>query len=91
MALKIIFMGTPNFAVPILNAIYKSDHKILEVYTQSATKSGRGQKLKHSDIFNCAKQLNLSVRSPDKLETNEERRLQPNAARKLIQTKHCMI
>ena len=84
MALKIIFMGTPNFAVPILKAIHKSDHKILEVYTQPATKSGRGQKLKHSDIFNCAKQLNLSVRSPDKLETNEEvnhiKKLKPDLA-----------
>ena len=84
MALKIIFMGTPNFAVPILKAIHKSDHKILEVYTQPATKSGRGQKLKHSDIFNCAKKLNLSVRSPDKLETNEEvnhiKKLKPDLA-----------
>ena len=51
MALKIIFMGTPNFAVPILEAIHQSDHKILEVYTQPATKSGRGQKINHSDIF----------------------------------------
>ena len=72
MALKIIFMGTPNFAVPILKAIHESDHKILEVYTQPATKSGRGQKLNHSDIFRCAEQLNLNVRSPDTLETSEE-------------------
>tara|TARA_X000001036_G_scaffold426095_1_gene453096 strand:+ start:95 stop:1015 length:921 start_codon:yes stop_codon:yes gene_type:complete len=72
MALKIIFMGTPNFAVPILKAIHESDHKILEVYTQPAAKSGRGQKFNHSDIFRCAEKLNLSVRSPDTLETNEE-------------------
>ena len=72
MALKIIFMGTPNFAVPILKAIHDSDHKILEVYTQPASKSGRGQKLNQSDIFHCAEQLNLKVRSPDTLETSEE-------------------
>ena len=72
MALKIIFMGTPNFAVPILKAIHESDHKILEVYTQPPTKSGRGQKLNHSAIFHCAEQLNLSVRSPDTLETSDE-------------------
>ena len=65
-------MGTPNFAVPILKAIYKSDHKILEVYTQPATKSGWGQKINHSDIFNYSKKLNLKVRSPDTLETTEE-------------------
>ena len=38
MALKIIFMGTPEFAVPTLKAIHKSGHKILEVYTQPAKK-----------------------------------------------------
>ena len=45
MAMKIIFMGTPEFAVPILRAIHESDNKIIEVYTQPATKSGRGQNL----------------------------------------------
>ena len=72
MALKIIFMGTPNFAVPILEAIHKSDHKILEVYTQPAKKSGRGQKLNHSDIFHCAEQLKLNVRSPNVIDASEE-------------------
>ena len=72
MALKIIFMGTPNFAVPILEAIHQSDHKILEVYTQPAKKSGRGQKFNHSDIFHCAKQLKLSVRAPSVIDTIEE-------------------
>ena len=38
MALKIIFMGTPEFAVPILKSIQKSDHKIIKVYTQPAKK-----------------------------------------------------
>ena len=37
MALKIIFMGTPDFAVPILKSINKSKHKILCVYTQPQT------------------------------------------------------
>ena len=72
MALKIIFMGTPNFAVPILEAIHQSDHKILEVYTQPAKKSGRGQKLNHSDIFHGAEQLKLSVRAPSAIDTSEE-------------------
>ena len=72
MAMKIIFMGTPNFAVPILKAIHEAEHKILEVYTQPASKSGRGQKINHSNIFYCAKQLNLKVRSPENLGTSEE-------------------
>ncbi len=72
MALKIIFMGTPNFAVPILKAIHKSDHTILEVYTQPPTKSGRGQKINRTNIHNYSEQLNLKLRCPTSLETNEE-------------------
>ena len=72
MALKIIFMGTPNFAVPILKAIHLSEHEILEVYTQPPTKSGRGQKINHSNIYNYSKQLNLRVRCPLSLRTSEE-------------------
>ena len=70
--LKIIFMGTPNFAVPILKAIHKSDHKILEVYTQPPTKSGRGQKINRTNIHNYSEKLNLKLRCPTSLETNEE-------------------
>tara|TARA_B100001057_G_scaffold486975_1_gene568954 strand:+ start:555 stop:1466 length:912 start_codon:yes stop_codon:yes gene_type:complete len=79
--MKIIFMGTPKFAVPTLKSIYESGHKILEVYTQPATKSGRGQKINHSDIFKCAKQLNLKIRSPDTLddkEINHIKKLKPD-------------
>ncbi len=70
--MKIIFMGTPKFAVPILKAINESDHEILEVYTQPPNRSGRGQKINQTDIFHCAEKLNLKVRSPISLETNEE-------------------
>ncbi len=79
--MKIIFMGTPKFAVPTLKSIYESGHKILEVYTQPATKSGRGQKINHSDIFKCAEQLNLKIRSPDTLddkEINHIKKLKPD-------------
>tara|TARA_B100001121_G_scaffold301987_1_gene313977 strand:+ start:583 stop:1503 length:921 start_codon:yes stop_codon:yes gene_type:complete len=72
MALKIIFMGTPEFAVPVLKAIYKSGHKILEVYTQPAKKKDRGQKIKNSPIHDCAEYYNLKVRCPVSLEANDE-------------------
>ena len=72
MALKIIFMGTPEFAVPTLKAIHKSGHKILEVYTQPAKKKDRGQKIKNSPIHDCAKYYNLKVRCPVSLEANDE-------------------
>ena len=38
MALKIIFMGTPEFSVPILESLHQSTHQIVEVYTQPPTK-----------------------------------------------------
>ena len=47
MALNIIFMGTPDFAVQILSTIHNSNHKILHVYTQSPKKSLRGQKVEN--------------------------------------------
>ena len=43
MQIKIGFMGTPNFSVPILDSIYNSKHKIISVYTQSPKKKYRGQ------------------------------------------------
>lgn len=72
MALKIIFMGTPDFAVPILKSIYKSNNKILEVYTQPPKKKNRGQKILSSPVHKCADELNLKTRFPNSLETNEE-------------------
>ena len=46
MALNIIFMGTPEFSVPILESIHQSEHNIITVYTQKPKKKDRGQKLK---------------------------------------------
>ena len=51
MSLKILFMGTPDFAIPILKSIHESNHKILEVYTQSPKKKNRGLKISFSPIF----------------------------------------
>ena len=45
---KIIFFGTPEFALPILRKINNSTHEILTVYTQSPKKSLRGQKINKS-------------------------------------------
>ena len=49
MGLKLIFMGTPEFAVPILRSIHESEHKILCVYTQPPQKKNRGQKINPYD------------------------------------------
>ena len=72
MALKIIFMGTPEFAVPSLKSIANSSHKILEVYTQPAKKKNRGQKIQNSPIYECATKLNLNIRCPISLNKQDE-------------------
>ena len=70
MALKLIFMGTPQFAVPILNTIHNSKHEILCVYTQPPKKKNRGQKIFSSPIQQYAERYNLKLRYPSDL--NEE-------------------
>ena len=65
--LKIIFAGTPEFAVPTLSALYKEGHQILLVLTQPDRKAGRGMNIKLSPIKQKAKNLNIPVFQPDKL------------------------
>ena len=71
MALKIIFMGTPFFAVPILESILNSEHQVLAVYAQNPKKSNRGQKLNISPIHQFSKINNIQVRSPITLDQEE--------------------
>ena len=72
MALNIIFMGTPDFAVPILKSINNSNHNILEVYTQPPNKKDRGQKINSSPIHQYCDQIKLKVRHPDILDSEKE-------------------
>ena len=81
MALNIIFMGTPNFAVPILKSINNLNHNILEVYTQPPNKKNRGQKTQNSPIHDLSKKFNLPVRCPiafDEEEINHIKKLNPD-------------
>ncbi len=72
MAIKIIFMGTPMFAVPILKSMYQNGYPISHVYTQPPQKSQRGQKINKSPIQGIAETLNLEFRTPKYLKDNEE-------------------
>ena len=76
MALKIIFMGTPNFALPILKTIFDSRHELLTVYTQNPKKSERGQKINISPVHNFANENKIKVRSPQKLDLDEKKQIQ---------------
>ena len=72
MSFKIIFMGTPEFAVPILKRIFDSKHEILEVYTQPPNKKNRGQKIHKSPIHLLSEKLNIPVRYPISLKEKNE-------------------
>ena len=72
MSYKIIFMGTPQFSVPVLESLAKSSYQISCVYTQSPKKSKRGQKLNPSPIQCSAENLKLVIRNPNNLNTEDE-------------------
>jgi methionyl-tRNA formyltransferase len=72
MAKKIVFMGTPMFAVPILKSLYQNGYPISDVYTQPPQKSQRGQKINKSPIQGIAETLNLNFRTPKNLKDNIE-------------------
>ena len=69
---KIIFMGTPLFAVPILKSLYQNGYPISVVYTQPPQKSKRGQKINKSPIQGISETLNIDFRSPITLRDNQE-------------------
>jgi len=69
---KIVFMGTPMFAVPILKSLYQNGYPISDVYTQPPQKSQRGQQINKSPIQGIAETLNLEYRNPKSLKDNKE-------------------
>ena len=69
---KIIFMGTPLFAVPILKSLHLNGFPIDLVYTQPPQKSNRGLKINKSPVQQTAEQLNISLRVPKNLKQNAD-------------------
>jgi len=67
---KIIFMGTPMFAVPILKSLYQNGFPIDLVYTQPPQKSHRGQRINKSPVQGISETLNIDFRSPQSLKNN---------------------
>jgi len=72
MSKKIIFMGTPLFAVPILKSLYQNGYPISVVYTQPPQKSNRGQKINKSPVQGISETLNIDFRCPKTLKDNDE-------------------
>ena len=65
--LRIVFMGTPDFAVGILDAIYKNNYEIVGVITAPDKPAGRGQKLSVSAVKEYALANNLHLLQPTNL------------------------
>ena len=72
MAKKIIFMGTPMFAVPILKSLYQNGYPVTCVYTQPPQKSHRGQKINKSPIQGISETLGINYRTPFSLKDNND-------------------
>ncbi|MEL6520629.1 MAG: methionyl-tRNA formyltransferase [Pseudomonadota bacterium] len=65
--MRLIFMGTPDFSVPPLEALVAEGHDIVAVYTQPPRPAGRGKKDRPSPIQKRAEELGLDVRHPKSL------------------------
>ena len=71
MPLRLIFMGTPDFAVPTLLELVAHGHEIAAVYTRAAKPAGRGMKLQLSPVEVEARRLGIAVETPSSLKTLE--------------------
>ncbi len=71
MPLRLIFMGTPKFAVPTLRAIVAGGHEVVAVYTRAAKPAGRGMSLQPSAVERAACELSLPVLTPKTLRDDE--------------------
>jgi len=74
--LRIVFAGTPEFAVPPLDALHAAGHRLLAVYTQPDRPAGRGQSVQAGPVKRRALELGLPVEQPTSLK-------QPAAAERL--------
>jgi len=69
--LKIIYAGTPDFAVPALQALIASPHEVVAVYTQPDRPAGRGQKVRFSPVKQTALEANIPIEQTTTLKTPE--------------------
>ncbi len=69
--MRLIFMGTPDFSVPSLNALHEAGHDICAVYTRPPAKKGRGMNAQLTPVHECAEALGLTVFTPENFKTPE--------------------
>lgn len=69
--ISVVFMGTPDFAVPCLEMLCREEYQIKAVITQPDRPRGRGQKLVVSPVKACAEKYDLPILQPQKIKTDE--------------------
>src|SRR3954464_6877793 len=69
--MRLIFMGTPDFAVPTLLEIIGRDHEVAAVYTRAPKPAGRGMELQVTPVEGGARRFNIPVLTPKTLRTDE--------------------
>ena len=74
MPLRVVFMGTPAFAVPTLQALHAAGHDLACVYTQPPRPAGRGHAARESEVHKAADVLGIPVRAPARLRDTETQR-----------------
>ena len=70
--MKVVFMGTPEFSVPALDALVEAGHEIVAVYTQPPRPAGRGKKDRPSPVQHRAAEIGIPVRHPATLLDTDE-------------------
>jgi methionyl-tRNA formyltransferase len=73
MPLDIAFMGTPDFAVPVLDAVHTAGHRVVAVYSQPPRPAGRGMTELKSPVQRRAEALGLTIRTPSTFKTEDAR------------------
>ena len=69
--MRVVFMGTPDFSVPVLEALVDAGHEVVAVYSQPPRPAGRGKKDRPSPVQQRAEALGLPVRHPQSLKGAE--------------------
>ncbi len=70
--LKIVFMGTPEFAVPSLQKLFEEGYDVAAVVTQPDKQKGRGMKFSFSPVKEVALQKGVEILQPEKIKNNPE-------------------
>ena len=73
--MRIIFMGSPEFAVPSLDALIEAGHNVIAVYSQPPRPAGRGKGGRKTAVHERAEQLGIEVRTPRTLRNSDEQAL----------------